>query len=39
MYRTENEMEHFDFAEAVVDEVRMMNGACYWYLENVKILP
>ena len=38
-YITTNELEHFDFKEAQISELKMQNGAFYAILDNVKILP
>ena len=38
-YHTENELEHFDFAEAVLGEVRPGLSTVHLTLDNVKIRP
>lgn len=38
-YRTVNELEHFEFAEAYIAEVRFMTGLFVMELDQVKILP
>lgn len=38
-YTSNNELSHFDFNEAVISEIRLMNGAFIIYADNVKILP
>ena len=38
-YISNNELETFDFEEAVIGEIRLMNGGFFMYLDNVKILP
>ena len=37
-YRTKNELEHFDFKEALIDEIREENGHLYVELGYVTIL-
>ncbi len=37
-YLTENELQHFEFQEAVIAEAARQNGSFYMYLDNVKIL-
>lgn len=39
MYKTTNELNHFQFEEAYVDEIRMNLDTFVLTLENVKILP
>lgn len=38
-YQTTNELEHFDFNEAYIEEIVQMNGYFYMNLANVTILP
>lgn len=38
-YRTENELNHFSFGEAYIDEMRVANGVMKLALENVMIHP
>lgn len=38
-YRTENETAHFDFADAVISEIRQGLSTLHLILDNVKILP
>lgn len=38
-YRTTNELEHFDFEEAVVSRIEAANGRVKIVLDNVTILP
>ncbi len=38
-YKTQNELTHFDFHEAVICEIRKTPGAVTLLLDNVKILP
>lgn len=38
-YKTTDEMEHFDFHEAVISDLRTCNGLFIMILDNVKILP
>lgn len=39
MYKITNELNHFNFEEAYIDEIRMNLDTFSLYLENVKILP
>lgn len=38
-YQTTNELEHFEFKEAFIEEIVQMNGYFYMNLANVTILP
>ena len=38
-YTTTNEFAHFNFAEAYIQEVQVMEGLLHFYLDNVTILP
>lgn len=38
-YRTLNELNHFNFADANISELKQMNGYFYAILDNVTILP
>lgn len=38
-YQTIDELGHFDFGEAVIAEMKQMNGYFYAVLDNVTILP
>lgn len=38
-YTTTNELNHFDFKEACINEIRLSLDSLIFYLDNVKILP
>lgn len=38
-YNTTNELNHFDFAEAVIGDIQMTNDMFRAVIDNVKILP
>lgn len=38
-YRTENELEHFQFKESYISEIQAVNGTFCMLLDNVTILP
>lgn len=38
-YITTNEIEHFEFREAFIEDIMQMKGYFYMELDNVKILP
>lgn len=38
-YNTTNELNHFDFAEAVIGDIQMTDGMFRAVIDNVKILP
>ena len=38
-YKTTNELEHFEFRDACIAELRAANGLFTMILDNVKILP
>ncbi len=39
MYHTTNELNHFDFEEAIFDELEFSSDGIRIFMENVKILP
>lgn len=38
-YATRDEFEHFDFSEAYIQDIQVMQGLFHFYLDNVTILP
>ncbi|MCI9082570.1 MAG: subtilin biosynthesis sensor protein SpaK [Lachnospiraceae bacterium] len=38
-YMTRDEFEHFDFSEAYIQDIQVMQGLFHFYLDNVTILP
>lgn len=38
-YRTNNELEHFDFADAYIADIQVTSGFFHMILDNVTILP
>lgn len=38
-YTTQDELNHFDFAESYIGDIEMVNGIFRMYLDNVTILP
>lgn len=38
-YRTNNELEHFDFTDAYIEDIQVTSGFFHMILDNVTILP